>query len=47
MLVVPWMLKVVSPYFAHNIICMDNAFDIWNDLKERFTQKDMIRIFDL
>jgi len=25
---------------------MDNAFDIWNDLKERFSQGDMIRISD-
>jgi len=26
---------------------MDNAFNIWNDLKERFSQGDMIRIVDL
>jgi len=26
---------------------MDNAFDIWNDLKERFSQGDMIRISDI
>jgi len=24
---------------------MDNAFDIWNDLKERFPQVDMVHIF--
>nr|KYP43959.1 hypothetical protein KK1_034599 [Cajanus cajan] len=47
MLVVSWMLKAVSPSIAQSIICMDNAFDIWNDLKDRFSQGDMIRISDL
>jgi len=26
---------------------MDNALDIWNDLKERFSQGDMIHIYDI
>ena len=37
MLVVLWILKAVSQSIAQSIICMDNAFDIWNDLKERFS----------
>nr|KYP37490.1 hypothetical protein KK1_041321 [Cajanus cajan] len=47
MLVVSWILKVVSPSIAQSIICMDNAFEIWNDLRERFSQGDMIGIADL
>ncbi|XP_068466534.1 uncharacterized protein [Phaseolus vulgaris] len=47
MLVVLWILKAVSQSIAQSIICMDNAFDIWNDLKERFSQGDMIRISDI
>ncbi|XP_068486835.1 uncharacterized protein [Phaseolus vulgaris] len=47
MLVVLWILKVVSQSIAQSIICMDNGFDIWNDLKERFSQEDMIRISDI
>jgi len=47
MLVVSWILKAISPSIAQSIICMDNAFNIWNDLKERFSQGDMIRIVDL
>ena len=34
MLVVSWILKAVSQSIAQSIICMDNAFDIWNDLKK-------------
>ena len=47
MLVVSWILKVVSQSIAQSIICMDSAFDIWNDLKEMFSQGDMIRISDI
>jgi len=47
MLVVLWILKAVSQSIAQSIICMDNVFDIWNDLKERFSQGDMICISDI
>ncbi|XP_068503760.1 uncharacterized protein [Phaseolus vulgaris] len=46
MLVVSWMLKVVSPPIVQSIICMNNSFDIWNDIRERFSQRDMIHISD-
>jgi len=45
MLVVSLMLKIVSPPIVQSIICMDNAFDIWNHLKERFS-RDIIHISD-
>jgi len=47
MLVISWFLKDVSQSIPHRIICVDNSFDIWNDLKERFSQGDMIHISDL
>jgi len=36
-LVVSWILKVVSPSIAQSIIYIHNVFNIWNDLKERFS----------
>jgi len=45
MLVVSLMLKVVSPPIVQSIICMDNTFDIWNHLNERFS-RDIIHISD-
>jgi len=47
MLVVSWILKTVSPPITQSITCMDNAFNIWNDLREQLSQRDMIHIVDL
>ncbi|MCI40274.1 flavonol sulfotransferase-like protein, partial [Trifolium medium] len=29
------------------VVFMENAIDIWNDLRERFSQGDLIRISEL
>ncbi|WVZ16874.1 hypothetical protein V8G54_009856 [Vigna mungo] len=46
-MVVSWLLHSVSPSIRESIIWMDNAVDIWNDLKIRFAQGDLARISTL
>ena len=42
-----WIYRAVSSSIAQSITWLDNAIDIWNDLKERFSQGDAYRIADL
>nr|KYP66986.1 hypothetical protein KK1_013302 [Cajanus cajan] len=39
-----WILGSLSPSIAHIVIYIENAIEVWNDLKERFSQGDLIRI---
>nr|KYP41138.1 hypothetical protein KK1_037506 [Cajanus cajan] len=39
-LIMSWLLNSLSPSIAQSIIYFDQAFDIWIDLKERFSQSD-------
>ncbi|XP_050920116.1 uncharacterized protein LOC127137731 [Lathyrus oleraceus] len=47
MLVHSWIMNSVSDSISQSIVFMENALDVWNDLKERFSQGDLIRIFEL
>ncbi|MCI69256.1 flavonol sulfotransferase-like protein, partial [Trifolium medium] len=47
MLVHSWIMNSVSDSIAQSIVFMENAIDVWNDLKERFSQADLIRIAEL
>jgi len=47
MLVHSWIVNYVSPLIAQSIVFMENACDVWNDLKERFAQGDLVRISEL
>jgi hypothetical protein len=47
MLVHSWILNSVSESIAQSIVFMESALDVWNDLKERFSQGDLIRISEL
>nr|KYP31433.1 hypothetical protein KK1_048262 [Cajanus cajan] len=46
-MVVSWLLRSLSPTIAQSVIWMETASHIWNELKERFSQGDMLRIADL
>ncbi|GAU41434.1 hypothetical protein TSUD_98300 [Trifolium subterraneum] len=46
-LVSSWLLKSVSESIGQSVIFLENAVDIWNDLRERFSQGDLIRISEL
>ncbi|KHN28850.1 hypothetical protein glysoja_033905, partial [Glycine soja] len=39
-MVVSWLVHSVSPSIRQSILWMDNAKDIWKDLKSRYSQGD-------
>ncbi|CAN1279450.1 hypothetical protein LINPERPRIM_LOCUS17028 [Linum perenne] len=45
--VLSWILNTVSEDIAQSLISYENAADFWNDLKQRFSQCDAIRIADI
>lgn len=46
-LLTSWLLNSVSPSIAQSIVFFDNATDIWNDLRERFSRGDLLRVAEL
>ncbi|BAT76916.1 hypothetical protein VIGAN_01498400 [Vigna angularis var. angularis] len=46
-MVVSWLVHSVSPDIRRNILWMDSAQAIWDDLKSRFFQGDLLRISEL
>jgi hypothetical protein len=46
-LVHSWLINSVSDSIAQTIVFHDNAFDVWEDLKERFSKVDRICIAQL
>jgi len=47
MLVHSWIMNSLSKSIAQSIVFMENASDVWLDLKEQFAQGDLVRIFEL
>ncbi|GAU50785.1 hypothetical protein TSUD_192210 [Trifolium subterraneum] len=47
MMIHSWLLNSVEPSIARSIVFMDNASDVWLDLKERFSQGDLVRVSEL
>ncbi|MCH84304.1 retrovirus-related pol polyprotein from transposon TNT 1-94 [Trifolium medium] len=47
MLVHSWLMNSVEDSIAQSIVYLDNAIDVWNELKERFSRGDFIRISEL
>ncbi|CAN1120678.1 hypothetical protein LINPERHAP2_LOCUS347 [Linum perenne] len=45
--ILSWILSSVSEDIAQSLISYDKASLTWNDLKQRFSQCDAIRIADL
>ncbi|CAN1299601.1 hypothetical protein LINPERPRIM_LOCUS24263 [Linum perenne] len=45
--VLSWILNSVSDDIAQSLISYDNAASAWNDLKQRFSQCDAIRVAEL
>lgn len=46
-LVHSWLMDSVSSSIAQSIVYMDSAADVWRDLKERFSQGDLVCIAEL
>lgn len=36
MLILSWVINFVSEYIAQSMVYMENALDVWNDLKNVF-----------
>ena len=47
MLVHSWIMNSVEESIAQSIVFLENAVDVWDELKERFSQGDFIRISEL
>jgi hypothetical protein len=47
MLIHSWIMNSVAPSIAQSIVFMENASDVWLDLKERFSQGDPVRVSEL
>jgi hypothetical protein len=47
MLVHSWIMNSVSESIAQLIVFIENALDIWLDLKERFSQTDLVCVAKL
>jgi hypothetical protein len=46
-MVTSWILNSVSKDIATSVIYIDNDADVWTDLKERFSQKNEPRIYQI
>src|ERR1044072_3520330 len=46
-LVHTWIMNSISPAIAQNLVYIDNVVDVWIELRERFSQVDLIRISEL
>jgi len=46
-MVVSWLVHSISASIRQSILWMDNARDIWKDLKSRYSQGDLLRISEL
>jgi hypothetical protein len=42
-----WIMNSVSDNIAQSIVYIDNVSDVWNELKERFSKADRIRVWKL
>lgn len=42
-----WIMNSVSPPIAQSVVYIENAVDVWTDLRERFSQGDLIRVAEL
>ncbi|MCI26178.1 flavonol sulfotransferase-like protein, partial [Trifolium medium] len=47
MLIHSWIMNSVDPAIAQSIVFMENASDVWLDLKERFSRGDLVRVSEL
>ncbi|KAE9614308.1 putative gag-polypeptide of LTR copia-type [Lupinus albus] len=46
-MVISWITRSVDPSISQSVLWSDKAYEIWDELGERFTQGNLIRIGDL
>ncbi|XP_014506472.1 uncharacterized protein LOC106766241 [Vigna radiata var. radiata] len=47
MMILSWITKALSPHIAESVIYAEEAKDLWDELKERFSKGDYFKISDL
>ncbi|KAK4273001.1 hypothetical protein QN277_021477 [Acacia crassicarpa] len=47
MMVLSWLTRSLSPTIAQSILWIDQASEVWEDLRARFSQNDVFRLADL
>ncbi|XP_022642959.1 uncharacterized protein LOC111242697 [Vigna radiata var. radiata] len=47
MMIISWITKTLSPHIAESVIYVEEAKDLWDELKERFSKGDYFKISDL
>ncbi|XP_052735367.1 uncharacterized protein LOC128197453 [Vigna angularis] len=47
MMVLSWIIKTLSPQIAESVIYVENAQELWEELKERFSKGDHFKFSDL
>ncbi|XP_014492876.1 uncharacterized protein LOC106755275 [Vigna radiata var. radiata] len=47
MMVLSWIIKTLSPQIAESVIYVEEAKELWDKLKERFSKGDYFKISDL
>ncbi|KAK4260423.1 hypothetical protein QN277_003540 [Acacia crassicarpa] len=46
-MVLTWIFGSISPSIAQSVIWLNQVVDVWNDLKERFSQSNALRVAEL
>ncbi|XP_058783804.1 uncharacterized protein LOC131658538 [Vicia villosa] len=46
-MVLSWITRTLSPHITQSAICFDSAYDLWEDLKDRFMKGNHFRFSDL
>jgi hypothetical protein len=46
-LVHSWLINSMKPQVAESVVYIENAMDVWKDLKERYLQGDRVRVATL
>ncbi|KAJ0046741.1 hypothetical protein Pint_03784 [Pistacia integerrima] len=46
-MVISWLNHSLSPSITSSVLWIDKAYEVWEDLRERFSQGDICRISDL
>ncbi|XP_017441022.1 uncharacterized protein LOC108346453 [Vigna angularis] len=47
MMILSWITKTLSPQIAESVIYVEEAKELWDELKERFSKGDHFKISDL
>ena len=46
-MILSWIMRTLTPNIAESMMYIDSAKELWDELKERFSQGDYIQISDL